>query len=115
MKAADPLDSDDLTVEQRSRRLLKWVLAARFGQPHARAALRACVRLGVETTIARVLVFRPALRAHLEGRHRRAGPVVGHALDDREARAAVGAVDERVAKAPILLVMELGETVITGG
>ncbi len=50
-----------------------------------------------------------ALRAHREVRIEVIGPVVGDVADDREARAAVRAVDERVAVAPVRGVEEFGE------
>ena len=46
--------------------------------------------------------------------HRRARAVVGDVADDREARAAVGAVDERVAVAAVGGVEELGQAVGAG-
>ena len=49
----------------------------------------------------RVVVLAPARGAHRERGHRRQRPVVGDAAHDREARAAVRAVDERVAVAPV--------------
>ena len=59
---------------------------------------------------------RPAARAH-----RRSPAIVvsgrsyGHAAHDREARAAVRAVDERVAEAAVGGVEELGQAVVAGG
>ena len=80
-----------------------------------RPAVGAGVRLGVEAAVARVLVLGPAALAHLEAGHRRQRPVVGDAADDREARAAVGAVGERVAVAAVGGVEELGQAVGAGG
>ena len=68
---------------------------------HARPAVRAGVRLGVEAAVARVVVLGPARGAHGEAGHRRQRPVVRDAAHDREPRAAVGAVDERVAVAAV--------------
>ncbi len=85
------------------------------GQPRHRAAVGARVRLRVEAAIGRILVLRPAERAHLEPGHRGRAPVVGHAAHDREARAAVGAVHERVAVAPVGRVEQLPQAVLAGG
>ena len=77
-------------------------------------ALGAGVRLGVEATVAGVLVLPPALRTHLEMDHGGSRPVVGQAPGDREPRAAVGAVDERVPVAAIAGIEQLPDAVITG-
>ncbi len=135
--AADALDGDDEAVEQRGGSRRDRVDSAGYGaasrdridatsrcdaraaardgaalaveQPRARPALRAGVRLGVEAAVERVLVLRPAGRAEREAGHRRARAVVGDAAHDREARAAVGAVDERVAEAAVARVAQLGQ------
>ena len=53
--------------------------------------------------------------AHIAKRgHRRARAVVRDAGDDREARAAVGAVGERVAVAPVGGVAQLGQAALAG-
>jgi len=83
------------------------------GEAHPRPALRARHRLGVVAAIVDVLVFSAAGVAHRERAHRGLRAVVGHALDDREARAAVGAVDERVAEAPVGRVAQLTRAVGT--
>ena len=57
---------------------------------------------------------RLAGRAHREPGHRRGRPVVGHAAHDREAGAAIRAVDERVAEAAVGRVPQLGEAVVAG-
>ena len=79
-------------------------------QPRSTAGTR--VRLRVIPPIRRILVLRPARAAHLEPRHRRQRPVVGDAAHDREPRAAVGAVDERVAVAPVGRVEQLAQAVV---
>ena len=68
----------------------------------------------MEAPVERVVVLGLALNAHPEARHGRLGAVVGNAHDDREARTAVGAVDERVAVAPVGRVEELRETRVAG-
>ncbi len=79
-----------------------------------RPAGRAGIGLRVEAAIAGVVVLAPAGRAHLEPGHRRGRAVVGDAAHDREARAAVGAVDERVAEAAVGRVAQLGQAVVAG-
>ena len=70
-------------------------------QVEPRAADEAGVGLGVEAAVARVAVLLGALGAHREVAHRGHRPVVGDVADDGEARAAVRAVDERVAVAAV--------------
>src|SRR5438046_2949869 len=83
-------------------------IARRRHQVCARSARRAGIRLGVEAAVERALVLRAAGAAHLETVHGRERAVVWDAAHDREARPAVGAVDERVAVAPVVGVEELG-------
>ena len=87
------------------------------GRPklQVRAAYRAGVRLGVEASIQGVLVLGPARVAHREVLHGRVGPVVGQALNDAEARAAVGAVGERVEVATVGGVEQLMQAIGAGG
>ncbi len=83
-------------------------------QPHPRPAHGAGVGLGMKAPVGRVFVFRAAGRAQREAPHGGALPVVGQVLDDREARAAVGAVGEGVLVAPVPRVEELGAAVVAG-
>eukprot|EP00825_Cyclidium_porcatum_P012782 TRINITY_DN16687_c0_g1_i1.p2 TRINITY_DN16687_c0_g1~~TRINITY_DN16687_c0_g1_i1.p2 ORF type:complete len:426 (+),score=47.11 TRINITY_DN16687_c0_g1_i1:3-1280(+) len=76
---------------------------------------RAGIRLGMETPVQGVLVLRAAGLAHHEAPHGGVRTVVGERLDDREARAAVGAVREGVAVASIRGVEDLRQTVRAGG
>ena len=120
--AAEALDRDDRTGDQRRRRRRDGIgrvaetriLAGGVREPGPRPAGRAGVRLRVEAAIERVLVLGAARLAHLESGHRRQRPVVGDSLDDREPRPAVGAVDEGVAESAIARVEELGEAVLAG-
>ncbi len=105
---AQPLDRDDLSLAQE-----------RDGLPRLErepgTAIRAAGRLGVEAAVGRILILAPAGLAHLERGHARVGAVVGDGADDREARSAVGAVDERVAEAPVLRIEKLAQAVVAGG
>ena len=118
MEAADSLHRDDRALQQGlggggDRVDPGGVVGAE--ELHARPALRARVRLGVKTAIARILVLAQARRAHLEAGHGRERPVIRDPADDGEARAAVGAVRERIAKAAVLGIEQLRETVGAGG
>ena len=73
------------------------------------------VGLGVKTAIDRIVVLRLAFGAHLEGSHRRLRPVVGDVPDDGEAGAAVGAIDEGIAVAPVVRVEEFPQAVVADG
>ena len=68
---------------------------------HSRAAYGTGIRLGVKPAVKRVIELGPAVRAHLEPFHRSQGAVVGNVADNREARTAVGAIDERIAVAAV--------------
>ena len=123
MEAAQPLDGDDRPAEQCPRGGLDGVAGLSVGRRptagvfecRARPALRARVGLCVEAAVAGILVLAPAFRAHGESRHRGVRAVVGNVADDREPWPAVGAVGERVAKAAIAGVEDLGEAVGAGG
>ncbi len=79
------------------------------GEPGS--ALGTGVGLRMEAPVPGVVVLAPARVAHDEARHRRRRPVVRHAQHDRVARAAVRAVRERVAVAPVGRIVDLGEAV----
>ncbi len=78
-------------------------------QVQPRPADEASIRLRMKAPVSRVAVLLGALGAHREVAHRGHRPVVGHVADDREARAAVGAVDERVAVASVACREQLGD------
>src|SRR3954447_1569985 len=84
-------------------------------QRHRGTAYRACNRLRVEAAIRGILVLAVAVGAHLERRHGRAFAVVRQRADDREARPALGAVDERIAVAPVAGVEQLAHALVAGG
>ena len=105
--AAESLDGDDRAGAERRDALLE-----RNREPWP--ADRARDRLRVEAPVGRILVLAPALGTQRKAGHRRARPVVRDVDDDREARPALRAVDERVAVAAIGRVEELGEAVVAG-
>ena len=84
-----------------------------IGRPELqmRATIPAGVRLGVEAAIGRIVVFPLAREAHFEGGHGGARAIVGNVVDDREARAAIGAVDEGIAEAAVARVHHLAKTI----
>ena len=83
-------------------------------QRQRRPAVGAGVGLGVEPAVGGVVVLRLAAGAHPEPGHGRRRPVIGHPADDREPRAAVGAVDERVAVAAVVRIEQLVQAVAAG-
>ena len=107
MVAAEALDRDDRAVSEEADGLVE-----RHREPGP--ADRAGDRLGVEAPVGRVLVLPAAVAAQRETCHRRVRPVVGDAPDDREARPALRAVDERVAVAAVRRVEELVQAVVAG-
>ena len=73
-------------------------------------------RFGVETTIARVCVFRFARRAHRERRHRRIRAIVGDSSNNREARPAMRAIGEGIVGAPLARIRDFrGASATDGG
>src|SRR5947199_146563 len=69
----------------------------------------------VASAIERVVILGLALRAHGEDRHRGLRPVVGNTAGDGEARAAVGAVDKRIAVTPVAGIEKFAQAIGTGG
>jgi hypothetical protein len=83
-------------------------------QAHVGATKRAGVWLGVKAPVERIFVFRFASRAHREDPHGRLFTIIRDILHDGEAGAAVGAVDEGIAIAPIGRVEQFTKAVVTG-
>lgn len=118
--AAEALDGDDLAATQARQGFGDGIVddqqaALRVAQREARTTFRAGVRLRMETPIRRIVVFAPAVRTHGEGRHAGVRPVVGQVARQGVARAAVRAVDEGMAPAPVGGIEQLGEAVRAGG
>ena len=117
LEAAEALERDDAAGVQFVKRCGDRVAAVdaptvRIGQPQARPAQRTGVRLRVEAAIARIVVLALARRALREARHAGLRPVIGQRGGDREARPAVGAVDERIA---VTAVGRIGQLIEAGG
>src|SRR5579859_2233219 len=84
-------------------------------QPYRWSTLRARHRLGMKTAVYWVGVFTRASRAEREAGHGRQRPVIGQVANDGEARAAVGAVNERVQIAPVGRVKQLAQAIVAQG
>ena len=69
----------------------------------------------MEAAVERIGVFVGATRAHGEILHGRCGTVVGQRPNDGEARAAVRAVDKRIAVAAVCGIEQLVQAVVAGG
>ena len=120
MVAANPLDRDDPAVMQqlcgcRDGRVVTGDRVAGAFEAVVRAAVRAGDRLGVEAAVGWIVVFRGALFVERPGCHRRLSSIVRKGEDDGIARAAVGAIDIGIVKAPVARVEELREAGIAGG
>ena len=116
VEATQALDRDDRPGRQPRRRDRQRLtggdrLAVGLEQRQPRSAHRTGVGLRVEPPVTDVVVFTLARRAHRERRHRRRRAVVGDAGGDREARAAGGAVGERVVVAPVVRIADLAGAV----
>ena len=107
--AAEPLQRDDPAPGDGLDRRTQRFLAAQFVPRQARTADGAGHGFGVEAPVAGVGVLGRAVGAEREAPHRRTDPVVRKVLDDGGARPAVGAVDERVAVAPVAGVAHLAQ------
>src|ERR1039458_10355613 len=120
MEATKPFHRNDLALANgvRSGRYgLAALLRGRaltIPQRKLRSANRAGVGLGVEAAVERVIILGLTLRTHREGFHRGVRAVIGQRFDDAEARAAVGAVGERVPIAAVGRVEDLAQAIGTG-
>ena len=76
-----------------------------------RPAVPACIGLRVEAAVRRIVVFRLACGAHGKARHGGLRPVVGNAARDGEARAAVGAIEKRIAIAAVRRIKQFAQTI----
>src|SRR5208283_2474868 len=129
MKSAQSFDRDDFPLTNRpgggeqgvvaalvkARISRVFTNAAAWPKLQLRPAGRTRVRLRVKAAVARVVVFRLALRAHCELFHRCVRAVVGQGLDDAEAWAAIRAIDERITMATVPGIENFTKTIRTGG
>ena len=117
--AAEALHRDDTPRAQQLGRDLDRLTGKRLAPSRHQAQLgtarRARDRLRVEAAVRGILVLARAVPTHGEAGHRGTRPVVRHVTHDREARAAVRAIGERVAEASIVRVEQLAEAVLARG
>ncbi|GHO42593.1 hypothetical protein KSX_07560 [Ktedonospora formicarum] len=73
------------------------------------------VGLGVEAPIGWVLILDLTCRTHCEDAHCCLFAVIGHVLNDSEARAAVGAIDKGIIVASVMYVEEFAQAIIADG
>ena len=116
VESADTLDRDDLPVDDRlPRRGDRRASALRPpDQIDLRSAVVAADGLRVVAPGLGVRVLPLALRTHRKLTHTRALAVVGHRVEDRHARAAGRAVDERVHISSVIRIVELGLALVAG-
>ncbi len=120
VESADAFGDDDFAGHQAIDRcghgIGGWNLSSiRRDEPDMRAADGAGVGLRVKAAVGGVVVFSLAGRAHFEARHGGLRAIVGDAARDGEARAAVGAVEKRIAVATVIGIKQLAQAVGAGG
>ena len=115
MKAAEALHREDFSGFQCVSRKLDGIprhgAARRVQIRDLRPAHGAAVRLGVIAAVFNVVILSFTVRAHREGLHGGLRPVIGHVLDDREARSAVGTVDKGVAIPAVGRILQFSKAV----
>ncbi len=118
MEPTEPLERDDLAGRDQFRGPLDRVGPARparcVEEAYGRSAGGAGDRLGVEPPIGGIAILTLARIAHRERAHAGALTVVRERQDDREARAAVRAVDEGVAVPAVLGIEQLAQAIGAG-
>ena len=119
MITADPFDRDDLARSQCGDRRtdgvsIKLCIFVQGVELQTRSTLRAGDRLSMKSPVAWIGIFSRAQRTQLEACHRRIGAVIGQALNQGVTWAALGAIDEGIAEAPILLVFQFDNAVVAG-
>ena len=113
MKAPYAFDSDNLSVQKLLANFSERGRAcfSRRLKPDVRPTNGARIGLRMETPIGWVVIFGTARGTHRESRHGRERAVVGAVFNDRVARAAVGAGDERVVISAVGRIHEFFETI----
>ena len=85
------------------------MVAGAIEQRKRRPAFGAGIGLGVKSPLCGIIELVQAPIAERESRHARIGAVVRQRAGDGEPRTALGAVDERIAVAPVARIEQLGE------
>ena len=120
MDAADPLDRHHLATQQTRDGGVERRLAPLHAQiiglePQLRPTVGTGIGLGVKTAVGGIAIFGGAAGAEVEIAHRGIGAIVGNGLDDRQTRAAVGAVGEGIAVTSIVGIEDFRNTGVAGG
>ncbi len=116
VETTDALDGDDFAGRNPCPRCGNDISdgqTAVFLEPDMWSAVGAGIGLCVETSVRWVVVLGLAAVAHQERGHGRERPVVRGLSGDGETGPTIGAVDERVAIAPVLWIVHFGTTVGT--
>src|SRR5580765_445687 len=106
MITAKPLQGADRAAAQFRRECCQRLIGfntftASISEFESWPACRAGCWLSVKAPIARIVILRAAIGAHLEFRHRGLLAVVGRAFDDRQPRTAIGAVEKGITVAAV--------------
>ena len=72
-----------------------------------------CIGLGMKTPVFRIIVFMLALGTHGKIPHGCFGAIIGDIINNGISRAAVGAIDKRIAKTAIHWIEQLPSAVVT--
>ena len=119
MKTADSFDGQNFAAEKPLDGIgygigaLNSAAVYRF-EPGPGTTLPACIWLGVEAAIQRIVVLRLALAAHWKDSHRGLRPIVGDATGNGETRTAVGAIEKGVAVAAVGWVEKFAKAIGAG-
>jgi hypothetical protein len=119
MESAQSFDRDNRSLPQSGNGssdrslLLSQDFAFPADELNLRSTVRAGIGLGVEAPVRGILIFIPTPGAHGEGCHRGLRPVIGKVLDDGKARAAMRAIDKRIAVTTIGRVEQLTPAFLT--
>ena len=92
----------------------KLHVACKFAKLQTWSALRAGKRLGMESAVAWIGILGRTLRTEGKVRHRRIGTIIRQPFDQGVARAALGAINEGVAEAPISRITHFGKAFVAG-
>ena len=119
MEAAQTLDGDELASTQQHQGRRDWIAADGLGlcvdERELWPAVRTSVGFGMEAPACRISVLGQAQRALRKRCHTGLGAIVGQGARQRESWAALCAVDEGVAVAPVGRVEQFGQAVVAGG
>ena len=115
--AAQSLDRDDLPCLQglpcQFYAIAGELISGLVQIKHPGAAACATIRLGMVAPVVNIMILPVAVRAHGKADHGGLGPVIGDIFNNRETRAAIGAVNEGIAVAPVPGVTQFPQAVLT--